>query len=34
MALADIVKGLTAAIGAIVERDGQSDIKAVEGQNH
>ena len=27
MALADIVKGLTAAIGAIVERDGQSDIK-------
>ena len=31
MALADIVKGLTAAIGAIVERDGQSDIK---GQNH
>ena len=34
MSLADIVKGLTAAIGAIVERDGQSDIKAVEGQNH
>lgn len=34
MALVDIVKGLTAAIGAIVERDGQSDIKAVEGQNH
>ena len=34
MALADIVKGLTAAIGTIVERDGQSDIKAVEGQNH
>ena len=34
MALADIVKGLTAAIGAIVERDGQSDIKAVEGQKH
>lgn len=34
MALADIVKGLTAALGAIVERDGQSDIKAVEGQNH
>lgn len=34
MALADIVKGLTAAIGAIVEHDGQSDIKAVEGQNH
>ena len=34
MALADIVKGLTAAIGAIVERDGQSNIKAVEGQNH
>lgn len=34
MALADIVKGLTAAIDAIVERDGQSDIKAVEGQNH
>ena len=34
MALADIVRGLTAAIGAIVERDGQSDIKAVEGQNH
>ncbi len=34
MALADIVKGLTAAIGAIVERDGQSDIKAIEGQNH
>ena len=34
MALADIVKGLAAAIGAIVERDGQSDIKAVEGQNH
>ena len=34
MALADIVKGLTAAIGAIVERDGLSDIKAVEGQNH
>ena len=34
MALADMVKGLTAAIGAIVERDGQSDIKAVEGQNH
>lgn len=34
MALADIVKGLTAAIGAIVERDGQNDIKAVEGQNH
>lgn len=34
MALADIVKGLTAAIGAIVERDGQNDIKTVEGQNH
>ena len=34
MALADIIKGLTAAIGAIVERDGQSDINAVEGQNH
>ena len=34
MALADIIKGLTAAIGAIVERDGQSEIKAVEGQNH
>lgn len=34
MALADIVKGLTAAIGAIVERDGQGDIEAVEGQNH
>lgn len=34
MALADIVKGLAAAIGAIVERDGQSDIKAIEGQNH
>lgn len=34
MALADIVKGLIAAIGAIVERDGQGDIEAVEGQNH
>lgn len=31
MALADIVKGLTAAIGAIVERDGKGDIRAVEG---
>lgn len=34
MALTDIVKGLTAAIGAIVECDGQGDIEAVEGQNH
>lgn len=34
MALADIVRGLTAAIGAIVERDGKGDIVAVEGQNH
>lgn len=34
MTLADIVKGLIAAIGAIVERDGQGDIEAVEGQNH
>ena len=34
MALADIVKGLIAAIRAIVERDGQGDIEAVEGQNH
>ncbi len=31
MSLADIVKGLTAAIGAIVERDGKGDIKAAEG---
>jgi pyroglutamyl-peptidase len=34
MALDDIVKGLTAALGAIVERDGKGDIKAVEGANH
>ncbi|WP_297815414.1 pyroglutamyl-peptidase I [uncultured Lactobacillus sp.] len=34
MALADIVKGLTAALGAIVERDGKGDIAAVEGHNH
>lgn len=34
MALSDIVKGLTAALSAIVERDGKGDIKAVEGANH
>lgn len=34
MSLPDIVKGLTAAIEAIVERDGQGDIEAVEGHNH
>lgn len=34
MALGDIVKGLTAALSAIVERDGKGDIKAVEGANH
>ena len=27
-------KGLTAALSAIVERDGKGDIKAVEGANH
>lgn len=31
MSLADDVKGLTAAIGAIVDRDGKGDIKTVEG---
>ena len=34
MALDDIVKGLTAALSAIVDRDGKSDIEAVEGANH
>ena len=34
MALGDIVKGLTAALSAIVERDGKGDIKSVEGANH
>lgn len=34
MSLDDIVKGLTAAIGAIVKRDGAGDIIAVEGHNH
>lgn len=34
MALDDIVKGLTAAIGAVIERDGQGDIVAIEGKNH
>ncbi len=32
MSLADDVKGLTAAIGAIVDRDGKGDIEAIEGQ--
>lgn len=31
MSLADDVKGLTAAIGAIVDRDGKGDIEAIEG---
>ena len=31
MSLKDIVKGITAAIGAIVERDGKGDIETVEG---
>lgn len=34
MALDDIVKGLTAALSAIVERDGKGDIEAIEGANH
>lgn len=34
MSLDNIVLGLTAAIGAIVERDGKSDIVAVEGHTH
>lgn len=34
MALGDIVKGLTAALSAVVERDGKGDIKSVEGANH
>ncbi|MBP2057116.1 pyroglutamyl-peptidase [Lactobacillus colini] len=34
MSLDDIVKGLTAALGAIVERDGQGDLVAVEGKTH
>lgn len=34
MSLDDIVRGLTAAIGAIVKRDGKGDIEAVEGSNH
>lgn len=34
MSLNDIVSGLTAALGAIVERNGQGDIVAVEGHNH
>lgn len=33
MDLKDIVKGLTAAIGAIVERDGLDDIVAITGHN-
>lgn len=31
MALTDIVRGLTAAIGAIVDRDGKGDIATVDG---
>ncbi|MFD1430140.1 MULTISPECIES: pyroglutamyl-peptidase I [Lacticaseibacillus] len=31
MALEDMVRGLTAAIGAIVDRDGKGDIETVEG---
>lgn len=34
MALDDIVKGLTVALSAIVDRDGKGDIEAVEGANH
>lgn len=34
MSLNNIVKGLTAAIAAIIDRDGQDDIVAVEGHNH
>lgn len=34
MDLNNIVRGLTAAIGALVDRDGQGDIVAVEGKNH
>lgn len=34
MNLNDIVRGLTAALGAIVEQDGKGDIIAVEGHNH
>lgn len=34
MSLPDIVKGLTAALTAIVDRDGKGDIVAVEGKNH
>ena len=34
MSLTDIVHGLTAAITAIVERDGGGDIIAVEGKTH
>jgi pyroglutamyl-peptidase len=31
LSLADDVKGITAAIAAIVARDGQGDIKTIEG---
>ncbi|GAA3639835.1 pyroglutamyl-peptidase I [Lactobacillus hamsteri] len=34
MSLTDIVRGLTVAITAIVERDGEGDIIAVEGKTH
>lgn len=34
MALEDIVKGLTAAPGAIIKYDGKSDLTSVEGQLH
>lgn len=34
LSLADDVRGLTAAIRAIVERDGQGDIETVEGTTH
>lgn len=31
LSLADDVKGITAAIGAIVARDGKGDIETIEG---
>lgn len=31
LSLADDVRGLTAAIGAIVDRDGKGDIETIEG---
>ncbi|MCZ3621454.1 pyroglutamyl-peptidase I [Lactobacillus mulieris] len=34
LSLADDIKGLIAAISAIIERDGQGDINAIEGSIH